>query len=60
VRAFDDVLYVGNGGGPLMRVGKDGSSAARILELLDPSPTFVIVGDSVYYAVGESTWRVCR
>jgi len=60
VRASNNALYVGTGNGPLLRVGKDGSDGTRLVEMLDASPTFVIVGDSVYYAVGESTWRVCR
>jgi hypothetical protein len=60
VRVSDDALYVASGGGPLVRMSKDGSDATRLVEGLDASPTFVVTADSVYYAVGEETWRICR
>jgi hypothetical protein len=60
VRASDNAVYIGVGGGPLMRVGKDGSDNTRLVESIDPVPRFVVAGDSVYYALADSTWRICR
>lgn len=60
LRADGDRLYVAVGGSALVRMNRDGGEVTTLVPRLEASPRFVVAGDSVYYAAGGDTWRVCK